>query len=340
MFGKKDVLLSGMSVFLVFALLCGKALADTVLDRVHDRGVVSCGVDQTPGFGGFDSSGRPVGFDVDFCRAVAAAVLGDAEAIEVRRVNINNKFKALTLGEIDIAFGMTTWTFGRETTLGVTFPVVTFYDGQGFMVWDDDNIRGLRGLSGKSICVQQGTTTAANLQDFLRQAGLEAKVMFFNSSEEKMNGFAERTCVVTTGDRSELSAQRMHRAAVPGQWRILPDTISREPLAAVVAEGDDAWFAIVRWAILTTMIAEARGVNAANVNNFVESPDGELRRLAGGEESFGDGLGLDPQWARRIVIEVGNYGEIFDRNLAPFGLERGLNALWTDGGLIYAPPLR
>lgn len=317
-----------------------EATAGTVLDAVRERGQVICGVDQTPGFSAFDASGVATGFDVDFCRAVAAAVLGRADQIKVRRVNTANKFAALRDGDIDISFGMTTWTFNRDTALGTAFPVVTLYDGQGFLVWNEDGPTTVDGLDGHAICVQGGTTSAANLTDFLKREGLTATVVERATSEEKMNAFATRLCTVVTGDRSELSVQTARRAARPGQWRLLPSTISREPLAPVVAAGDPEWFAVVRWAILATIIAEHRGVTADRLSHMEDSVDGELRRLAGAEPGFGEALGLDARWARRVVAQVGSYAEIFERNLAPLGLERGQNALWTAGGLLYAPPLR
>lgn len=316
------------------------AAAESVVDRVRKIGMVTCGIDQTPGFSGFDASGRPVGFEVDFCRAVAAAVLGDANAIQVRRVSTANKFDALRAAELDIAFGMTTWTFTRDTALGTVFPQVLLYDGQGFMAWDESGIADAAGLRGKRICVQSGTTSAANLRDFMAARGMVAEIVGQASSDEKMNAFAQRLCDVVTGDRSELSAQRARRAAAAEKWRILPDIISREPLGPAVAQGDAQWFAVVRWAILATLVAEYRGVTAAGIAGLDPGSDSELRRLTGTEPGFGAELGLEPGWARQIIAQVGNYAEIYQRNLAPLGLQRGANRLWRDGGLLYAPPLR
>lgn len=317
------------------------AAEGSVLERVKARGAVVCGVDQTPGFSGFSKTGEHVGFDVEFCRAIAAAVLGDPDLIEPQRVNTANKFRALVDGDIDVAFGMTTWTHARDTTLGTVFPTVLWYDGQGFMTWADSGVTSAGDLDGRTICVQSKTTSEANLRDYLKRRGITAEVLPAPSSDEKMNAFAERQCEVVTGDRSELGVRRAHGTAVPDRWVLLPETISREPLGPVVVQGDPQWFSIVRWATLVPIIAEARGVSAASLKAVTaDAADGEIRRLAGLEPGFGEGLGLDPFWARRVVEAVGTFADIHARTLAPLGLERGQNALWTDGGLHYAPPLR
>ncbi|MGQ9370133.1 amino acid ABC transporter substrate-binding protein [Azospirillum sp. ST 5-10] len=319
------------------------ARADDTLARVRERGELRCGVDLTPGFSGIDAEGRARGFDVDFCRAVAAATLGSADAISVHRINTANKFKALVAGEIDVAFGMTTWTFSRDTALGTAFPSVYFYDGQGFMAWRDLGVARAADAAGRTVCVQAGTTSEANLEGAIRRGELALVPLRAGSSEEKFAAFAQRRCDLVTGDRSELAARAATMTVRPGQWVVLAETISREPLGPVVAQGDPRWFAIVRWTVLATMVAEAKGVASGNVATLADSDDGEIRRLAGGDAAFGDALGLDAQWARRVIASVGNYGEIFARNLGtgtPLGLERGRNALWLDGGLHYAPPLR
>ncbi|MCA1908726.1 MAG: amino acid ABC transporter substrate-binding protein [Magnetospirillum sp.] len=312
------------------------AQAGAVLDRVKARGKVVCGVDQTPGFGGFDDRGTPMGLEVDLCRAVAAAVLGDPAAIQVQRVTTKYKFAALADGELDIAFGMTTWTFERDTGQGASFPVVSFYDGQGFMKWADETNPW---APTSTICVQSGTTSAANLNEYLARRQSKAKILALSSSEEKLNAFAERRCSVVTGDSTELAAQRSRRTAMTHTWELLDTVISREPLGPAIASGDPEWFALVRWSLLVPIIAEARGLGRMNIDT-APSTDGEMRRLKGEEPGFGATLRLDPAWARRIVASVGNYGEMFARHLAPLGIGRGQNALWTDGGLLYAPPLR
>jgi len=313
--------------------------AEGVLDRVRARGQVVCGIDQTPGFSRIDESGRPHGFEVDFCRAVAAAVLGDADAIRTARVSTAHKFDAVTAGDIDIAFGMTTWTYTREVELGTAFPTVLFYDGQGFMAWADSGLETIDDLAGASICVQTGTTSEANLRDALRRFP-GATIVPAASSEEKFTAFAQRRCAVVTGDRSELAAQRSRRTIEAESWRFIPGVISREPLGPVVSGADGRWRAIVRWALLVPVIAEARGLGQQTIATAGPPTDREMARLLRQDPDFGTAVGLDPAWARRIIEAVGNYGEIFARNLAPLGFDRGENALWRDGGLLYAPPLR
>ena len=311
--------------------------APDVLERVRAQGYVTCGVDMTPGFSTVDEKGAAQGFEVDLCRAVAVAVLGDWAAIRTVRTNSRHKFGAVAAGELDIAFGMTTWSFERETTLGVAFPYPTFYDGQGFMVWADSGITRLEDLAETSVCVQASTTTETNLRDFLASRPT-VEVMLTVSSEEKFNAFAGRRCHVITGDHSELAAQRGRRAAMPESWHILPGTISREPLGPVVTAGDPLWFNIVRWTMAALLVAEVQGLTQQTV---IQESNGttEVRRLTGHDPGFGGPLGLDPAWAQRVISSVGNYGEIFARNLAPLGMERGANALWRDGGLHFPPPL-
>lgn len=322
----------------------GAAAAETTLERVRAAGALRCAVDYTPGFSGVErTAGRPAGLDVDVCRAVAAAVLGDANAIEPLRVNTANKFKGVVSGELDMALGMATWTYGRDAGLKVSFPAVIYYDGQGFMTWRDSGLSQLSDLRGKTICVQAGATSQANLEDLNRRESLALVMLPAESSEEKFTAFIRRQCDAVTGDRSELAARRGAMEGMRDRWAILPETISREPLAPAVAEADPQWADIVRWVIFALIVAEQKGVTSANIDQFDGPADGETKRLLGQEPSFGAALGLDDQWARRIVAQVGNYGEIFNRHLGPdsvAGLERGLNAPWTRGGLLYAPPLR
>lgn len=329
-------ILAGLVMATLLAAFAVPARAGAVLDRVLARGKVVCGVDQTPGFGGFDDRGSPIGFEVDLCRAIAAAVLKDAQAFQVQRVTTKYKFTALAEGELDVAFGMTTWTFERDTAMSAAFPAVTFHDGQGFMKWADVADPW---AANSTICVQSATTSAANLAEYLARRQSPAKVLPLSSSEEKFNAFAERRCGVVTGDATELAAQKSRRAAMQSAWTLLDILISREPLGPAVPSGDPEWFALVRWSMLVPIIAEARGLGMKNLDSL-PATDGEMRRLKGEEAGFGAGLRLDQAWARRIVASVGNYGEIFARNLGPLGIARGQNALWTDGGLLYAPPLR
>lgn len=334
------------SVLAAAGCWAGPAGAGTVMDRVMQQGEVRCGVDLTPGFSSVDPDGNARGFEVDVCRALAAAVLGSPDAVSIRRVNTANKFNALVSGDIDVAFGMTTWTYGRDTGLGTVFPVVLYYDGQGFMAWRDQGAQGVSwkdAPAGTRVCVQQGTTSEANLAAAVQNGHPPVQMVTTASSEEKFIAFARRQCTLVTGDRSELAARAATMPAERGQWRILPDVISREPLGPAVVQGDPLWFSVVRWVVLSMMVAEAKGVTSASVAGLTTSPDPEIRRLAGGDPAFGKPLGLDSQWALRVISLIGNYGEVFRRNLgdgSPLGMERGPNALWTDGGLHYAPPLR
>jgi general L-amino acid transport system substrate-binding protein len=328
---------------LFFLIADSVAAAPDVMARVVARGHVVCGVDHTPGFSGFGESGRPQGFEVDFCRAVAAAVLGNADRIRTERVNTAAKFKALVDGDIDIAFGMGTWTYTRDTSLGVRFVAPIFFDGQGFLAWADSPYKGPATIKGARVCVQQGTTTAANLRDYDRRNGFGLRIVESSSSDDRTSRFVRRECDLMTGDRSELAAQRIAKALDPARWRLLDTTISREPLGPYVVGDDNRWFALVRWAILVPQIAELRGISSRELANVATGDDGELRRLAGLEKDFGKPLGLNDNWARRIIDQVGHYGEIFDRHLganSPFRLERGPNQPASADGWFFPPPLR
>jgi general L-amino acid transport system substrate-binding protein len=236
---------------------------------------------------------------------------------------------------------MTTLTLSRDTVMGTAFPAIIFHDGQGFMVWSDSGVKDLDGLQGQKICVQQGTTSSANLTEMIVRTGLAmVEVIYTPNSEEKLNAFAQHRCSVVTGDRSELAAHAAVLEPGKGQWIILQQTISSEPLGPVVAAGDRQWFSIVRWVVNATLTAEALGVSQSNITTLPSPADGERKRLLGEDPTFGRGLGLDPQWARRVILQVGAYDEIFMRNLAPLGLERGANALPKDGGLLVPLPMR
>lgn len=313
-----------------------------VLDRVRKHGAVRCAAGWGTGFSDLGKAGRPAGFDVDFCRAVAAAVLGKADAVEVERIDTANKYQALARGEVDIAFGSATWTYSRDVAMGTRFVTPIFFDGQGFMVWSDSPITRLDQARGAKVCVQKETTTAANLHDVSRTRGLDFNVI--ESSPNNMRDrFIRRECDLSSADRSELAVQRATRAIDPKRWRILDEIVSREPIGPYVARGDERWFSIVRWVIHVTQIADARGVDAASLAKIGEKADGELRRLAGKEAGFGQPLGLKDDWAYQILAQVGPYDQIFERNLgagSPLGLDRGLNRPWQSGGLFMPPQLR
>lgn len=322
--------------------MAGTAAADT-LERVKARGVLRCAVDGTPGFGGIDASGRPAGFDVDFCRAVAAAVFGRGDAVEIERVNTANKFKALVRGEVDIAFGMATWTYSRDLELGVRFVAPTFFDGQALMVWADSPVRRLEDARGRSVCVQAGTTTAANLDDLSRSHDLQLQPVLSPQSEERLNRFIRRDCELVSGDRSELAAARATRIPDAARWRLLDETLSREPLGPYVAAGDERWFNLVRWVINVTLLGELHGLGGESLGRVGDDAGQELRALAGRVPGLGQALGLEDAWARQVLVEVGNYAQIYERNLGAGGrlsVPRGYNRLWRDGGLFFPPPLR
>jgi general L-amino acid transport system substrate-binding protein len=331
----------GLAILLM--ALTSAAQAEDVLSRVRHDGVVRCAVDMTPGFTQIAASGDAQGFDIDFCRAIAAATLGDSSRIAIQRINSANKYQAVAEGSVDVAFGMASWTLSRDTVLGTRFPEVFFHDGQGFMAWADTNIRTLSDSRDSTVCVQSQTTSIDTLKAALQQRNWSMRLMEFASSEEKWNAFAAHRCQMVTGDRSELSGRRATMASAVTQWRLLDETISREPLGPVIGSADERWDSIVRWVVLVPLIAEARDVTSASVAKLPPSNDVELNRLAGRDPGFGRSLSLDPLWARHVIEQVGNYAEIYDRNLGPqtpFALDRGLNALWSQGGLFYPPSLR
>ena len=330
-----------VSIFIMTPSGISSARAD-VLERVRERGAVRCAADWGTGFSDMNSAGRPAGFDVDFCRAVAAAVLGKADAVEIERIDTANKYQALARGEVDIVFGMATWTYSRDVAMGSRFAAPTFFDGQGFIVWSDSPITRLDQARGAKVCVQKATTTAANLHDLSRTRGLDFKVIEATPNNIR-DRFIRRECDLFSADRIELMVQRATRAIDPKRLRILDEIVSREPMGPYVAQGDERWFTIVRWVIQVTQIADARAVDAASLTKIDEAADGELRRLAGKEAGFGQPLGLKDDWAYQVLTQVGHYGQIFERNLggsSPLGLERGLNRSWQNGGLFMPPQLR
>lgn len=328
---------------ILLMVLGGAVKAEDVLARVRHDGVVRCAVDMTPGFTQIAVNGDAQGFDIDFCRAIAAATLGDSHRIAIQRISSANKYQAIADGLVDVAFGMASWTLSRDTAIGTRFPEIFFHDGQGFMAWADTNIKSLADSRDGTVCVQSQTTSIETLKAAIQQRNWTMRLMEFASSEEKWNAFAAHRCQIVTGDRSELSGRRATMASSGGQWRLLDETISREPLGPVISSADDRWESIVRWVVLVPLIAEVRDVTSASVGKLPPSNDVELNRLAGRDPGFGRSLSLDPLWARRVIEQVGNYAEIYDRNLGPntpFALDRGLNALWNQGGLFYPPSLR
>lgn len=325
--------------------LSAPAFAGATLDAVKQRGTVKCGVNVgLAGFSIADSQGEWSGLDAAFCKAFAAAVLQDPTKVDWVPLSAQQRFTALQSGEIDVLSRNTTWTLTRDASLGLNFTVVTFYDGQGFMVPADLGVKSAKELSGAEVCVQTGTTTELNLADYFRANDMEFKPVVFESLEESKTAFFNGRCQVYTTDRSGLASLRASDAPNPKDYVILPETISKEPLGPVVRRGDDEWFAIVKWVIYATIEAEEYGVNQDNVDEMkANSTNPSVQRLLGVSGDMGQLLGLDNEWAYRVIKEVGNYGEIFERNVGPdtpIGLDRGLNALWTEGGLMYAMPIR
>ncbi|MFD1382880.1 amino acid ABC transporter substrate-binding protein [Rhodanobacter aciditrophus] len=318
--------------------------AAATLDDVKAKGFVQCGVSQgVPGFSNADDSGNWTGIDVDACRAVAAAVFGDAQAVKFTPLSAKERFTALQSGEIDILSRNTTWTYTRDTSLGLDFTTTNFYDGQGFMVRKDLGVSSAMELDGATVCTEQGTTTELNMADFFRKHKLSYVPVIVQKADEALAAYASGRCDVFTTDKSGLAAHRS-KLSDPSAHVILPETISKEPLGPVVRHGDNQWKDIATWALFVQINAEEMGISSENVAKIkAESTDPAIRRLLGAEGNMGEALSLDADWAYNIIAEVGNYGEVFERNVGPntpVGLPRGVNNLWTEGGVLYAPPVR
>ena len=329
-------------IALALAVTAATAHAGKTLDAVMARGDVRCGVSTgVAGFAIADSTGSWSGLDADFCRALAASVLGDAAKVTFVPLSAQQRFTALQSGEVDLLSRNTTWTLTRDASLGLMFAGVTFYDGQGFMVPVDIGVQSATELDGAEVCVQTGTTTELNLADYFRANGMNFKPVVFESLEESVTAFFNGRCQVYTTDRSGLAAILAVDAPDPENYVILPETISKEPLGPVVRRGDDDWFAIVKWLVYALIEAEEKGVTQANLDAMMDSQDPVVKRLLGVSGDMGTKLGLDNAWAVQAIRAVGNYGEIYERNILPIGLARtGSNRLWTQGGLMYAMPLR
>lgn len=325
-----------------FVGTAGVASAQT-LDKVKKAGTLSCGVNTgLAGFSAPDDKGNWTGLDVDYCRAVAAAVLGDAKKVRFVPTTAKERFTALQSGEIDVLSRNTTWTLARDSSLGLSFVGTNYYDGQGLMVKKALNIKSGKELSGASVCVQTGTTTELNLADYFRVNKMEYKPVVFEKPEETIAAYQAGRCDVYTTDASGLYAQRLQMQK-PDDHMVLPEIISKEPLGPSVRQGDSQWFTIVRWVHFALLNAEEAGITKANVDKMLESTNPDIRRILGKEGEFGKGIGLGSDWAYQIIKQVGNYGEIFDSTVGAgsrINIARGQNNLWTKGGLQYAPPIR
>ena len=324
------------------ALMSTAANAAT-LDDVRSKGSVQCGVSQgLPGFSNPDDKGNWTGLDVDVCRAVAAAVFGDATKVKFTPLSAKERFTALQSGEVDILSRNTTWTFTRDNALGLDFAGVNYYDGQGFMVRKSLGVKSALELSGAAVCTNTGTTTELNVADYFRTHKMEYKVVAFEKADEVLASYDSGRCDVYTTDRSGLAAQRI-KLSHPDDNIVLPEIISKEPLGPVVRHGDNQWGDIARWSLNAMIAAEELGVTSKNVDKMKGSTNPEIKRLLGVEGDMGKALNLSNEWAYNIIKQVGNYGESYDRNVGPntpLKLERGVNAQWKDGGLMYSPPFR
>lgn len=313
------------------------------LKAVQDRGQLICGVNGSlPGFSNLEPDGQFSGFDADFCRVVAAAIFGDPQKVEFRPLSTQERFTALASGQIDVLFRNTTYTLSRDTTNALDFGPTTFYDGQGIMVRSELGASALEDLEGGTICVQSGTTTELNLTDQFRARNITFQPVVFEEIDPTYQAYDEGRCDAVTSDRSQLVSRRTTMQN-PDDHVILDVVLSKEPLGPAVAQGDSQWVDVVRWAIYATIQAEELGITSANIGEFLASENPDIRRTLGVEGELGAGLGLPNDFAAKIIQSVGNYGEIYDRNLGPdtsFNLDRGPNSLWTNGGLMYAPPFR
>ena len=331
---------------LLLAILATPAFAQqqSTLDAVKSKGFVQCGVNTgVAGFSAPDSKGVYRGIDVDLCRAVAAAVFGDANKVRYTPLTAQQRFTALQSGEVDILARNTTWTITRDTSLGLNFVGVNYYDGQGFMVHRKLNVKSAKQLNGATVCVQPGTTTELNLADYFRSNKMTFKPVVIEKLDEVLNAYFAGRCDVFTTDHSGLIALRATRAPKPDDHVILPEIISKEPLGPAVRHGDDRWFDVVKWSLFAMIEAEEMGISSKNVDEMLKSEDPAIKRFLGVTPGFGKAVGVDEKWMYNVVKQVGNYGDSFERNVGTktaLKLERGQNALWTNGGLLYAIPFR
>jgi len=313
------------------------------LDSVKAKGFVQCGVSQgLPGFSNPDDKGNWSGLDVDFCRALASAIFGDPEKVKYTPLSAKERFTALQSSEIDVLPRNTTWTMSRDTALGLNFIGVNYYDGQGFMVRKSLGVSSALELSGANVCTNTGTTTELNVADYFRANNMPYKIVAFEKTDEVVQAYDAGRCDVYTTDASGLYAQRL-KLTNPDEHMVLPEIISKEPLGPVVRQGDDQWFNVNKWVLFAQINAEEMELSSANVDEMKGSEAPAIKRFLGVEGNFGEAIGLSNDWAYNVIKHVGNYGEVFERNVGPntpLGIARGLNALWSKGGLQYAPPIR
>jgi general L-amino acid transport system substrate-binding protein len=328
---------------LAASLAATAASAQATLNNVKQKGFLACGSNPAlPGFGLPDAQGNWTGFDVDYCRAFAAAIFNDPTKVRFIPLSAKDRFTALQSGEIDVLVRNSTWTMSRDTQLGLDFPAVNYYDGQGFMVRKKLGVSSAKELDGATICTQQGTTTELNLADFFRSQGHKYEFVAFATADETFKAYDSGRCDAFTTDASALYAERQ-RASNPDEHIVLPEIISKEPFSPAVRHGDNQWGDLVRWTHYALVNAEELGVTKANIDQMAKSENPEIKRLLGTEGKYGEAVGLTNDWVVRIVKHMGNYGELFERNIgegSPLKIKRGQNALWTKGGLQYGWPVR
>src|SRR5471032_2083166 len=332
-----------ISILALAVVFGAQAASAQTLKTVKDRGSLNCGSNGTlAGFGLPDAQGNWTGLDVDFCRAVAAAIFDDPAKVKFVALTAKDRFTALQSGEVDLLARNTTWTSSRDSALGLNFVGVDYYDGQGFMVRKALKVNSALELNGASICVQQGTTTELNLADYFRAHNMQVKTVTFATSSEAVKAYDAGRCDAYTSDASALYGERL-RLANAADHIVLPEIISKEPLGPAVRHGDDQWFDIVKWTLYAMINAEELNITSKNIDEMTKSTNPDIKRFVGTEGNYGEQLGLTKEWAVRIIKLVGNYGESFERNVgqgSPLKIDRGLNKLWNKGGIQYAPPVR
>jgi general L-amino acid transport system substrate-binding protein len=339
----KSLKLVGLAALVAISSSTGVFAQAKGLDAIKARGNLLCGVSPgVPGFSSPDDKGNWVGFDVDYCRALATAIFGDAKKVQFKPLTAKERFTALQSGEIDVLSRTTTWTASRDSSMGMSFAGTMFYDGQGLMVKKSLNVKAGKELNGASVCVQSGTTTELNLADFFRTNKQTYKPVVFEKADEALAAFDGGRCDAYTTDRSSLAAERTKLKA-PDDAVVLPDIISKEPLGPVVRQGDSQFFTLAKWTYYALLNLEEAGVTKANADEMLKTTNPDIKRLLGTDGDYGKGLGVNNDWAYQIAKQVGNYAEIYDTHFGPktnINIERGLNKLWSNGGLQYAPPIR
>jgi general L-amino acid transport system substrate-binding protein len=340
---KMKVLSIATSAMLLLMAGQAQAASGDTLAQIKKKGELQCGVsDGLPGFSNPNAKGVWEGIDVDLCHALAAGIFGDASKVKFIPLNAKERFTALQSGEVDVLSRNTTWTLSRDATMGLTFTSTLYYDGQGFLVNKALGVKSAKELDGASICIQAGTTTELNVSDYFKANGMKFTPVVFDTSDQTVKGFESGRCDVLTSDQSQLYALKI-KLAKPGDAMVLPEVISKEPLGPAVRQGDEQWSTLVKWTLFAMVSAEELGVTSKNVDAMKDSKNPDVRRLLGLEEPSGKVLGIQADWGYQIVKQVGNYGEVFERTVgkgSPLGIDRGVNALWNQGGFMYAPPIR